>query len=76
MGLFSSDEVSKKNDSVFNGNEKDKIPFGAGIAIGIGIGCGIGVATGNLAAGVAIGVGVGLAFGAAFKRQNDKSNKE
>ncbi len=76
MGLFNSDEVSKKNDSVFNRTEKGKIPFGAGIAIGISIGCGIGVAMGNLVAGVTIGVGIGLGFGAAFTRQIDKSNKE
>ncbi len=46
-----------------SGNEmRQRMSWGAGIAIGMGVGVALGAATGNMALGVALGVAIGVLF--------------
>ncbi|MGP6172464.1 hypothetical protein ACTU6V_14820 [Microbacterium sp. A204] len=68
-------------DDRMSGNEmRQRLRWGAGIAIGMGVGVAMGSALDNMGAGIAIGIAIGIVFaiaiGSVGKRRKPRGDDE
>ena len=63
------------DDQISGSEMRQRLSWGAGIAIGMGVGVALGTALGNMGVGIGLGIAIGLVFAIAIGSIGRRSEK-